>query len=74
MDGLAVAGIDDTLAAYNGDPGVEGFVPALPVTRCGRTKAIALVRRSPAFSGAGSRTPARLQFLPALKTLDIVGS
>jgi cytochrome c len=72
MDGLAVAGIDDPLAAYNGDPGAEVFRACIA---CHVLRPDQGNRAGPTLAGIFGRRIATLpgyNFSAALKTLDIV--
>jgi cytochrome c len=72
MDGLAVGGIDDPLAAYNGDPGAEVFRACVA---CHALKPDQGNRAGPTLASIFGRRIATLpgyNFSAALKKLDIV--
>jgi cytochrome c len=72
MDGLAVGGIDDPLAAYNGDPGAEVFRACVA---CHALQPDQGNRAGPTLAGIFGRRIATLpgyNFSAALKKLDIV--
>jgi cytochrome c len=72
MDGLAVAIIDDPLAAYNGDPGAEVFRACVA---CHALRPDEGNRAGPTLAGIFGRRIATLpgyNFSAALKMLDIV--
>ena len=72
MDGVAVAGIDDPLAAYNGDPGAEVFRACVA---CHALRPDGGNRAGPTLAGIFGRRIATLpgyNFSAALKKLDIV--